>query len=57
MFSEEKFQEIFGDTKTQYQQGQKDAFEGKGKQSNNPDYLKGYVAQVNLEGAGAKANG
>jgi len=49
MFCEEKFQEIFGDTKTQYQQGQKDAFEGNGKQSNDPEYLKGYVAQVNLE--------
>ena len=49
MFDENKFTQIFGEANTQYQKGKRDCFESNGKQSNNPDYLKGYKAQENIE--------
>lgn len=54
---QQRFNNIFGAHSSEYAQGVKDCKNGLGKQSNDPEYLKGFVHQVKVEAQKAKKRG
>jgi len=51
MIDTNKFEDIFCKPSTPYQDGMSDCFNGLEKQSNDPEYLRGYNAKATQEQA------